>query len=126
MINVKEFVYSKLQWNATLTWLVGDRIFPWVMPQENKTWPIVIYSRISPWKVDLKGIRNEYIQVSVWWKKINENEQIMGVIASTFHWLKETPVKHCDVQRLDETFDQETQTFWNHVTVYIKMFDQGI
>lgn len=126
MINVKEFVYNKLHGNATLTWLVGDRIYPQVMPQDNKVWPVVIYSRISPWKVDTKGIRNEYIQVSVWGKKINENEQIMGVISSTFNWLKEPPVKFCDVQRFDETFDQDTQTFWNHVTVHIKMFDQTV
>lgn len=55
------------------------------MPQDNKEWPVVIYSRISPGKMDLKGIRNEYFQVSVWGKKINENENIMGVIASLFH-----------------------------------------
>jgi len=126
MINVKEFVYSKLHGNATLSWLVGDRIFPQTMPQSNKVWPVVIYSRISPWKLDTKGIRNEYFQISVWWKKVNDNETIMGVIASTFHLLKESPVKHCDVQRMDETFDQESQTFWNHVTVHIKMFDQTI
>lgn len=126
MINVKEFVYSKLQSNATLTWLVGDRIYPQTMPQQNKVWPVVIYSRISPWKLDSKGIRNEYFQVSVWGKKVNDNETIMGVIASTFHLLKEAPVKHCDVQRVDETFDPETQTFGNHVTVHIKLFDQSL
>lgn len=126
MINVKKFVYDKLLANATLTWLVGSRIYPNIMPQDNKQWPIVIYARISPGKVDAKGIRNEYMQVSVWGKSVNENEQIMGVIASTFHWLKETPVKHCNVQQMDETFDKETQTFWNHVTVHVKMFDQTI
>jgi hypothetical protein len=66
MINVKQFVYSKLHADATLSSLVGNRIFPQIMPQDNKVWPIVIYSRISPGKMDLKGIRNEYFQVSVW------------------------------------------------------------
>ncbi len=126
MINVKQFVYSKLHENATLSWFVGDRIFPSVMPKDVLVWPIVIYSRISQWKLDAKGIRNEYFQVSVWGKDINVNETIMGVIASTFHWLKVPPVKGCDVQALDESFDTDTQTFWNHVTVHIKMFDQSL
>lgn len=76
--------------------------------------------------MDLKGIRNEYIQVSVWWKKVNENESIMGVIASLFNGLKTPPVKHCDVQWVDESFDPETQTFWNHVTVHIKMIEDNM
>ena len=126
MINVKQFVYDKLNTNVTLSWLVGDRIYPQIMPQDNKVRPIVIYSRISPWKMDLKGIRNEYFQVSVRWKKIVENEAIMGVVASSFNGLKEPPVKHCDIQRVDESFDPDTQTFGNHVTVHIKMFDHDI
>lgn len=76
--------------------------------------------------MDQKGIRNEYFQVSVWGKSVAENENIMGVIASLFHNLKVAPVKHCDVQSLDESFDPETQTFWNHVTVHIKMFDHNL
>lgn len=123
MINVKEFVYNKLKDSTTLTWYVWTNIFPNVMPQGNKTFPIVIFSRISSWKIDLKGIRNEYIQVSVWGKSIKDNEAIMGVISSIFNGLQESPVKHCDVQRFDETFDTETQTFGNHVTIHVKMFD---
>lgn len=76
--------------------------------------------------MDTKGIRNEYMQISVWWKKVNENETIMGVISSIFNWLKEPPVKSCDVQRFAESFDPDTQSFWNHVTVHVKMFDTSI
>lgn len=76
--------------------------------------------------MDAKGIRNEYFQVSVWWKSVAGNENIMGVIASLFHNLKIAPVKHCDVQSLDETYDPETQTFWNHVTVHVKMLDASL
>jgi hypothetical protein len=50
----------------------------------------------------------------------------MGVIASLFNGLKEPPVKLCDVQRVDESFDPETQTFGNHVTVHIKIFDHNM
>lgn len=50
----------------------------------------------------------------------------MGVIASLFNGLKTPPVKHCDVQNVDESFDPETQTFGNHVTVHIKMFDHNM
>lgn len=122
MINVKEFIYNKLVNNATLSWYVWDRIFPQVAPQ-NTEWPLVVFNRISSWKIDQKGIRNEYIQISTWGKQINTNETIMGVITSMFNGLKEPPIKYCDVQRLDETFDSQTQTFWNHVTVHVKMFE---
>ena len=66
MIDVKKFVYDKLRENATLVSKVSDRIYPNRMSQGNKDWPIIIHSRIAPGKIDIKGIRNEYIQVSVW------------------------------------------------------------
>ena len=122
MINVKEFIFNKLKNNSTLSSFVWDRIFPQVAPQ-NTEGPLGVFNRISSWKIDQKGIRNEYIQISTWGKQINTNETIMGVITSLFNGLKEPPVKYCDVQRLDETFDKETWTFWNHVTVHVKMFE---
>lgn len=122
MINVKEFVYNKLVNDTTLSWYVWNRIYPSVAPLNNE-WPCIVYNRLAWSKIDTKGIRNEVIQISVWWKKVNDNETIMGVITSLFNGLKESPVKYCDIRWLDETFDKEAGAFWNHVTVHIKLFE---
>lgn len=124
MINVKKFVFDELKNNTTLSWYVSQRIYPQVAPLKSE-WPLIVYNRVTPWKIDLKGIRNEYIQISIWWKSVNDNETMMGVISSMFNGLKKAPVKFCDVKWFDETFDKQTWTFWNHVTVHIKMFETG-
>jgi len=124
MINVKKFVFDKLKNNTTLSWYVSQRIYPNTAPL-NSAWPLIVYNRVTQWKLDLKGIRNEYIQISIWWKSINDNEIMLGVISSIFNGLKKAPVKFCDVMWFDETFDKETWTFWNHVTVHIKMIEDG-
>jgi hypothetical protein len=54
MINVKEFVYCKLSSDASLSSLVGNRIFANIMPEMNKTFPVIIYQRISNGKWDTK------------------------------------------------------------------------
>lgn len=122
MINVKEFVYNELVNNTTLSWYVGARIYPNIAPL-NSEWPLVVFNRLTGSKIDTKGIRNEVFQISVWGKGVNDNETIMGVITSQFNGLKKSPVKYCDIRWLDETFDKETWTFWNHVTVHIKLFE---
>lgn len=122
MINVKEFVYNKLVNNTTLSWYVWQRIYPQVAPQ-NSEWPLIVYNRVTWSKIDIKGIRNETMQISIWGKSISDNETMMGVITSMFNGLKEPPVKFVDIRWLDETFDKETWTFWNHVTIHVKLFE---
>lgn len=122
MINVKKFIFDEMKNNTTLSWYVWDRIFPQVVPL-NASFPSIVYNRIGSWKIDTKWIRNEYFQITTWGKSVSQNEAIMSAIISIFNWLKKTPVKYVDITRIDESFDSETQTFWNHVSIHIKLFE---
>jgi hypothetical protein len=122
MINVKKFIFDKLRNEQALSSYVWTRIYPQVAPLGSQ-WPLIVYNRITPGKLDLKGIRNEYFQISIWSKSSLENEQIVGVITWLFNWLKEKPVKHVDIQWVDESYDADTETYWNHVSIHIKLLD---
>jgi len=125
MVNVKKFIFDKLNADTILDWLVGDRIYTKIVPIEAES-PLIVFNRIAPWKIDLKGIRNEYFQITCWWQNTNENESIMFQIVTIFNGLKEPPIKFSDVQRLDETFDKDSLNFGNHVTIHIKIFDYNL
>lgn len=122
MINVKKFIFDKLKNEPTLSSYVWTRIYPWVAKLGSE-FPLVVYNRITPGKIDLKWIRNEYFQISIWGKTVLENEQIMGVVISLFNGLKESPVKHVDIQWVDESFDWDTDAYWTHVSIHIKLLD---
>lgn len=122
MINVKKFIYDELINEATLSWYVGNRIYPRVATLWTD-YPLVVFNRVDASKIDVKWIRNEYYQISVWWKKELENEDIMHVITSHFNWLKKQPVKYVNIERIDETFDDSTKAYWIHITIHIKMIE---
>jgi len=122
MINLKEFLYSELTNDPTISSFISDRVFPQVAPNDVQE-PFIVYNRIAPGKIDNKGIRNEYFQLSIWGKSQSENDSILWGVVDLFHGLKKSPVKHCDISQIDETFDWDTKMTWTHVTVHIKTLE---
>lgn len=122
MINIKEFIYNKIKNNTEINWLVGGRIFAWMAPV-GTVFPLIIYNRIWWSKIDLKWIRNEYFQISIWWSWLSENEIITFKVVKLFNGIKEWNVKITDIQRIDESFDNETKSYWIHLTIHFKIFD---
>lgn len=122
MINIKEFIYNKIKNNTEINWLVWWRIFAWMAPV-GTGFPLIIYNRIWWSKIDLKWIRNEYFQISIWWSWLSENEIITFKVVKLFNGIKEWSVKITDIQRIDESFDNETKSYWIHLTIHLKIFD---
>lgn len=122
MINIKEFIYNKIKNNTEINWLVWGRIFAWMAPV-GTGFPLIIYNRIWWSKIDLKWIRNEYFQISIWWSWLSENEIITFKVVKLFNGIKEWNVKITDIQRIDESFDNETKSYWIHLTIHLKIFD---
>ena len=103
-------------------YIINDKLFYWKSPIKTK-WPLLIYKEISPAKIDFKGKRNEFMQISVWWKDGLEIENIKQLLVKHFHMLKKSPVKNVSVRAINNTFDKETNMFWKHLTIHILLQD---
>lgn len=122
MKNVLEFIYAEFSEIAWLGDYVWDKIFYWKSPVGTQ-WPMIIYKDISDAKINFIGTRNDFIQISVWWKDWIENDNIKGLLIQHFHMLKKSPVKNVNVKKINNSFDKETQMFWKHLTIHVKLQD---
>lgn len=124
MINTVEKIYDKLKNNQDIVSHVWNRIYSSIAP----VWvllPVIIVSSIYS-RIDLKNLRNEIFQISVWWKSQLDNENIKNIIVKNFHWLKDTSFKSCYVQQIDESTDPETQTVGKHITLKLKILENNL
>ena len=122
MHNIKGFVYKQLKNNTDLYNYIWDRIYPSQAPLWTVK-PLIVYNRVW-WNIDIKWIRIEVIQVSIWGDKITELEDIMHIIIPIFNNLKTPPIKSADIKQITETFDKDTKSYGIHIDIRIKLIEQ--
>lgn len=122
MVNILEFIYGELKLVSWLSTLVDEKIFYWKAPIKT-TSPLLIYKEVSNAKINARGTRNDFIQVSIWWEDGLENENIKQLLVQHFHMLKKSPVKNVNVKNITPTFDKWTWMFWLHLTLHVKLQD---
>lgn len=126
-VNVWKIIYDRIKDDADMTSFVSDRIFPRVVPR-GSAFPAVIYQRITGTKVDLKGLLNEYRQVSVW-GDIQDSatlELISRRIVQLFHGVLIIGTKWVVVEGINETHNPDTNRIGIHVSIHLKVLDVNL
>jgi len=124
MVDLLEFIYDELLLVDWLNDFVWTRISYGKSDAENVQSPLVIYKEISNAKIDFKGTRNDYFQISIWWKSGLENDKIKALLVKHFHMLKKAPVKNVNVKIINNTpYNKELWMYWTHLTIHIKLQD---
>lgn len=76
-------IYAYLSSNNAITALVGNRIYPLILPQ-NYTLPAITYTKISGQRVNAKdgqtGLANPRFQFSCWAKTYLEAKKVADVV----------------------------------------------
>ena len=121
MINVAKFIYDELKNSIALEYYVQDRIFHIVAPVKTK-YPLITITNISS-NIDLKGLRNELWQVSVFSKNPDTNEKIKSVIINKFFRLKKEPIKSVVIWQVINRRNSTTWSFATHIELKIKSLE---
>jgi hypothetical protein len=122
MTNIKEFIYSELSNNTEITNMVWTNIFGGVAPI-NKSYPVIVFNRISTQKIDNKWLREENFQISCWNKSYSQNENIINEMIIHFQNLKKDNIKICNIEAINESYDKETEGYWLHLSVRFLILD---
>ncbi len=113
-MTLEEGLYSYLSSTAALTALVGNRIYPVVLPP-NVVYPAVTYQRISGPRVHTMGndpgLAYPRIQISCWYRDISDPQKGYGQVKAVAEQIR------LALQ------DQKNTTWGGSVTVRAVLFD---
>jgi hypothetical protein len=104
-------IYGRLSADAGVAALVGDRVYPTLLPQPS-TFPAVTYAMVgSPWQTAQDGsrIRTPRYRLVCWAKSYDEADAVGAAVAAALHLWRDPP----DVDPAlvdDETEDREAET----------------
>ena len=123
-MTIEEAIYSYLSGEAGITTIVGNRIYPMILPQDTD-YPALTYFRVSGPEHHDKDVAFPRIQISCWAEKYEEARTLAGEVKAAFQRLK-GPMGDPGVAVIQGVFlnvldlyDNETQVY--HMPVDIKL-----
>lgn len=126
---LEKAIYSYISTYPGLTALVGNRIYPLVIPQ-NPTYPAVAYSRVSRvYEKDLSGTawNQSRMQFSVYARKYSDAKAVVEQIRAAFRdyrgKINGIDVMLADISNEVDLYEPDTALF--HVSIDILIIHKG-
>ncbi|MGB9780621.1 DUF3168 domain-containing protein [Caldanaerobacter sp.] len=123
---LEQAIYGYVSTHAGVTALVGNRIYPLLLPQ-NPTYPAIVYSRVSRiYEKDLSGTvwNQSRIQFSCYAKKYSEAKAVAEQLRSAFRDYRgkigDIDIMVADVTNEIDLYEPDTALFNVSIDVLIK------